>query len=118
PQMSRRHPFTRSADTLDGGPDRAGRRPPPEHQELGVAGRVVDLERRDVGGDPLDLLASDLRHPLVVLGLVADVARPILPLKATDPMLEAGRARDRPGTGEPFVPRVREEVRAVRLREL
>src|SRR5512132_1789162 len=116
--MGRGHRFTRSTDTLDGGPDRTGRRPPPEHQQLRITRRVVDLERRYVGGDPLDLLTSDLSHTLVVLGLVADVARPILPLEPADPMLEAGGARDGPGTGEPFVPRVREEVGAVRLREL
>ena len=47
-------------------------RAPAEHQQLGVAGRVVDLE---VGHrDAVDLRLAQPHHQVVVLGLVGDVA--------------------------------------------
>ena len=67
--------------------DRARRGAPAQHQQLGVAVGVVDLERADVGRDPGDLRRADRGHALVVVRVVADVARAVLALEATDPVL-------------------------------
>ena len=82
------------------GRDRAVRRPPAEHEQLGIAGRVVDLERRDARGDPVDLGLAQPDHRVVVRRVVGDVAGAVGLLDAADPVLEPGRARDRPRPGE------------------
>src|SRR5262249_52035615 len=73
----------------------------PAHQEkLGVTGLVVDLHRREVGGDAGDLVAAQVDHALVVDTLVGDVAAPVGLLQAADAVLEARHAGGRPGSGQ------------------
>ena len=59
--------------------------------------RAVDLDRRDLVRDARDLLGAQLHHALVVRRVVGDVAGDVLLLEAADAVLEARRARDRPG---------------------
>src|ERR1017187_9070222 len=56
----------------DPGPDGAVGRAPAEHQDTGAAVRVVDLKRRDVGGDPVDLGPAQPDHPVMVVRVVGD----------------------------------------------
>ncbi len=78
--------------------DRAVRAAPAEHQQLGVARRVVDLEIRH--GDAVDLRLPQPHHQVVVLRLVGDVARAVGGFQTTDAVLEARRARDRELAGQ------------------
>ena len=68
------------------------RRAPTHQQQLRVARRVVDLERRDVSRDAGDLVLAQVHHALVVDPLVGDVAAAVGFLEATDAVLEAGQA--------------------------
>ena len=99
------HPSCRSVDWPEA-------RTPPEHEEVRAIG-VVDFERRDVVGDPRDAVGPDARHQRVVLGLVADVSGHVLLFEASDPMLEPGRAGNRPRPGEVLVAGVGKELVAV-----
>ena len=84
------------ADPADAGADRAVRRAPADHQHLRRAGRVVDLERRQRVGDPVDLGLAGADHQVVVGGVVGDVAVALALLEAADAVLEAGRCRGSP----------------------
>ena len=84
-----------AVEPLDRAPDRAVRRAPAEDQQV-AAVRPEDLQRRDVVGDPGDLRLAQELHPVVVVRVVADVAGDVGLLEAADPVLEAGRSRDRP----------------------
>jgi len=82
----------------DGGRDRAVGRAPPEHEHPRGPRRVVDLE---VGhGHSVDLGLAQPRHPVVVVGVVGDVAGDIGLLDAADPVLQPRRAGNRPRTGQ------------------
>ncbi len=95
---------------------RAVRAAPREHEQVGAL-LVVDLEIGHL--DPRDLLRAQLRHQVVVLGVVRDVAGLVRLLEPADPMLEPGRARDRPRPRERLgVALVGQERLAVRGREL
>ena len=61
---------------------------------------MVDCQLGDVRGDSRDLLSADADHEVVVVGVVGDVAGALLLLEAADPVLEAGRPRQRPLAGE------------------
>ena len=99
---------------LDGAADRAVRGAPAEEQEVA---RVRARTPRAAGCRRRcrrPFLAQEL-HPVVVVGVVADVARDVGLLEAADAVLEARRARDGPRPGERLgVARVRPE-RAVAL---
>ena len=88
--------LTAAADPRDGRPDGARDRAPAEDQHLRVPVRVVDLQRREIGGDPLDLGRAEVRHPLVVLRLVADVPGHVLTLQTADPVDRARPCPARP----------------------
>ena len=91
---------TPATDASASSDDRAPCRAPSEHKQIGTIG-VVDLEQRNAVRDALDLLGTKHRHPLVVLGVVADVPGHVLFLEPAEPMLESlafpgtahGRAR-------------------------
>ena len=83
-----------------GGRDRSVGRAPPEHQHLGVAVGVVDLERVDGGRDPVDLRRAQPGHQVVVVGVVGDVAGDVGLLDAADAVLEPRGAGDRPRAGQ------------------
>ena len=106
------------ADPADAGADRAVRRAPADDQDLGLAGRVVDHERRQRVGDPVDLRLAGADHQVVVGGVVGDVAVALALLEAADAVLEPGGAGDRPRPGQGLlVAQVRPELlcdRAVR----
>src|SRR5581483_8892290 len=73
---------------------------PAEDQQPGALD-LVDLEGRDVLGDPGHLGRPEADHLLVVVGVVGDVARPVLLLDAADAVHEAGGpgGGPRPGQG-------------------
>src|SRR5262249_39096693 len=75
--------------------DRAVRPAPAEDQSVRSAG-IVDLQLGDVLRDARHLLRPQARHAVVVFRVVADVARNVLLLQASDAMLEACRPWDRP----------------------
>ena len=79
--------------------DRAPGGAPADDQQIGVF-VALDLCERDVLGDAGDLRSTEHDHALVVVGVVADVARPVLLLDAADAMHEAGRAGNGPRTSE------------------
>ena len=105
------------ADAPHAGVHRPVRAAPREHEQVG-AFLVVDLEVGHV--DAGDLLRAQLRHQVVVLGVVRDVARLVRLLEAADPMLEPGRAGNRPRPRErvrvALVGQERLAVRASRTR--
>ena len=82
-----------------GGGDRAVGRAPADEQQLAVGIAVRDGVG-NVLDHGLDLGGAQADHLLVVQGLVVDVAAAVLLLEAADAVLEAGRARDRPGAGQ------------------
>ena len=89
------------ADAAAGRADRAVRRAPAEHEDLGLRrDGVVDLHRRQRVGDPVDLGLADADHVVVVARVVGDVAVAVALLEATDAVLETGGAGDRPRTRE------------------
>ena len=76
-----------------------------------VAVRVLDLGRRQGGGDPVDLGLARAGHEVVVGRVVGDVAGPVGLLQAADAVLHAGRAGDRPRPGQRLrVAQVRQEL--------
>jgi hypothetical protein len=91
--------------------DRSVARAPAEHEQLGAI-LVVDLQRRDVVRDALDLLRSQAGHAGMIFGVVADVAGAVLLLEPADSVAEPDRAGDRPWAGEALVAQVGEEVAA------
>ena len=104
-----RHLLARQANPTGRGPDRPVGRPPPQDQDLGV-GVTGDLDLGDVVGDVGHLPGPGVGHQLVVGRLIRHVAADGLLLQPADPMLQAGSARDRPGSGEGVdVPHVGEE---------
>ena len=88
------------ADAAHAGADRAVRRAPADHQHLRLARRVVDLERRQRVGDPVDLGLAGADHQVVVGRVVGDVAGAVALLEAADAVLEARRAGDGPRPGQ------------------
>src|SRR5437899_12272554 len=91
--------------------DRPVRAAPAEHEHRGVAVGIVDLELRYVARDTGDLLRTQSRHQIVVVGVVRDVAGAVRLLEAADPVLETGRARNGPRPGERLlVAEIREEL--------
>ena len=100
--------------------DRAVRRTPAEHEHLGrwpSGPRVVDRERRQRVGDPVDLGLAGADHEVVVARVVGDVAVPVALLEAADAVLEAGRAGDGPRAGQRLgVARVGPELGVLALR--
>ena len=62
-------------------------RAPAEHENLGVARLVVDLERAEVAGNAVDLGLAEADHPLVVDRVVGDVPRTVRLLEAADAVL-------------------------------
>ena len=60
-------------------------------------------------------LGPQLDHPLMVLAVVADVAREILLFQAADPVHQAGRARQGPGPRQAFVAGIGRNGLALRL---
>src|SRR5699024_8187227 len=79
------------------GPVRAA---PAQHEDLGGAGRVVDLQRRDVLGDGVGLALPCAPHQVVVGGRVGDVTGLGVFFDASDAVFEPGGARDRPRAGQ------------------
>src|SRR5271169_3678438 len=73
---------------------------PGDEQQLGIPRLVVDLDRRDVGRDAGDLVATEVHHALVVDPLVGDVPGAIRLLQAAYAVLQARYARRRPRTGQ------------------
>ena len=111
--MRRRDLASGRAHTPRGRTDRAVRRAPAEDERVGAVG-IVDLELGDVGRDPGDLRRTQPHHPVVVLGVVRDVARLVLLLETADPVLEPGRPGNGPRTRERCgIAPVREEARLV-----
>ena len=102
-QVRLRDVVARLADPAYAGADRAVRRSPADHQHLGGARGVVDLERRQRVGDPVHLGLAGADHQVVVGRVVGDVAVAVALLETADAVLEAGRARDRPRAGEGLV---------------
>src|SRR5205809_874768 len=93
---------------LDRRGDRAVRPAPADDEE--VAGRgAVDRRGRDLLGHAPHLLRARPDHVVVVVGVVGDVARDVLLLDPTDPVLEPRR----PGAN----PRTRERRRVAQVRE-
>ena len=90
----------RLADPPAGRADRAVRRAPAEHQHPRVAGRVVDLERRESVAMPSILACAQPDHQVVVGRVVGDVAGAVGLLDAADPVLQARRAGDGPRPGQ------------------
>ena len=88
-------------EPLDRAADRAVGGAPAEDQQVAPLG-PVDLEIGDVVGDPGDLGRPERLHPVVVVGVVADVAGDVRLLQAADAVLEAGRPGHgpRPGQGD------------------
>src|SRR5207237_3875172 len=84
---------------VDAGVDDAPGAAPAEDEQPGTL-HLVDLEGRDVLGDPGHLGRPQADHLLVVVGVVGDVARPVLLLDAADAVHEAGSAGDGPGAGQ------------------
>ena len=82
-----------------GGLDDAPGAAPAEDEEAG-AFLVVELGAGDVVGDAGHLGRPQEAHALVVLGVVRDVAGPVLLLQTTDAVHEAGGAGDGPRTGQ------------------
>ena len=106
-------PWPLLAGAANAGRDRPVRAAPAEDEQVRAL-LVVDLELGDVGGDPGDLARADPHHQVVVVGVVGDVARALLLLQPADPVLEAGRAGERPLARErAVVAHVREETVAV-----
>ena len=89
--------------------DRAVARPPAEHQQLGVAVRVVHLQVA-APRDARDPLGAQPGHVVVVLRLVGDVAGHVLLLQPADPVAQARRAGHRPRAGELVVAQVGHEA--------
>ena len=106
------------ADASHCSADRAVCRAPAEHERVGTV-RIVDLEQRDVVRDPRHLRRAQARHQVVVLGVVGDGAGDVGLLEPADPVLEAGRARDRPLPRERLgIAGVRHELALAGRREL
>ena len=95
--MRLRHVMSGPPHALHRSADRAVRRAPAEHERVRAVG-IVDLEQRDVVRDPGHLCGAQSGHQVVVLGVVGDGAGHVGLLEAADPVLEPGRARDRPRT--------------------
>ena len=100
PQVGLGHREPLRAKGSRGGGDRSVGRAPPEHQHLGVAVGVLDLERVDGGGDPVDLRGAQPGHEVVVVGVVGDVAGDVGLLDAADAVLQPRGARDGPRAGQ------------------
>ena len=101
------------ADAAGARADRPVGRAPAEHEQLRVAGRVVDLDVRH--GDPVDLRRAQPGHPVVVVGVVGDRAAAVGLLQAADPVLQPRRAGHGPRPGERVVvAQVGPELGAVR----
>ena len=83
---------------------RRRRSPPTSSPSRGRARRRRRSPWTSIGGmsvgDAGDLRGAEVHHPLVVVGRVGDVARPVLLLDAADAVHEARRARDRPRASE------------------
>src|SRR5690606_12317019 len=92
----------RAPDAAHGGRDRAVRRTPAQHQDLGaLSGRAVRVVHHGVRHvDPVHLGLAGAHHVVVVGRVVADVAGAVLLLDAADAVLQAGRAGDGPRAGE------------------
>ena len=84
---------------LDRRADGPVRRAPAEDEQV-AARRAEDLERRDVVGDARDLGLAQELHGVVVVRVVADVARDVGLLQAADAVLEALGAGHGPRPGE------------------
>jgi hypothetical protein len=95
-------------ETLDGAPDRAVGRAPTQDEQVAAVG-PEDVEGRDVVGDPGDLRLAEELHPVVVVRVVAHVAGDVGLLETADPVLQAGRARNRPLAGK------RDRIAVVRM---
>ena len=109
--------LARGAHAAHTGCDRAVRPAPAQHQRLRGVG-IVDLQLGDVLRDPGDLLRAQTHHQVVVLRVVADVARDVLLLESSDAVLEAGGAGNCPRAGERLlVAPIGLEVVPVRLGE-
>ena len=107
-----------AAHALDRRADRAVGRAPAEHERVGAVG-VVDRELGDVVRDPGHLRRAQARHQVVVLGVVGDRAGHVGLLEPADPVLEPGRAGNRPRPRERLgVARVRHELALADRREL
>src|SRR5690349_9101996 len=98
-QMRVGHRAAVGLEAFDGRADRAVRRAPAEYQQVALR-RPEHLERRDVPGDAGDLGLTQELHLVVVVRVVADVARDISLLEATDAVLEARGARHRPRSSQ------------------
>src|SRR5260221_686814 len=116
PSSGRRNgPAVSGPGPVDAGVDDPPRAAPAQHQQPGALD-LVDLEERDVLGDPGHLGRPEADHLLVVLGVVGDVARPVLLLDATDAVHETGGAGNGPGSGQRVgIPQVGPELLAVVL---
>src|SRR5580658_3853596 len=100
PQVGPGHRAPGVADPPDPGPDGAVGRAPAEHQDAGGAAGVVDLQQRDVGGDPVDLGLAQPDHPVVVVRVVGNRPGDVGLLDAADPVLEPGGAGNGPRPGQ------------------
>ena len=88
------------SDPLDAGGHGGVGGAPAHEQQLGVPGLVVHLDRRDVGGDPGDLVPPEVDHALVVDALVGDVPAAVRLLEAADAVLQPGQAGRGPRAGQ------------------
>src|SRR5699024_12687279 len=79
------------------GPVRAA---PAQDEDLGVAGRVVDLQGRDVLGDGVDLGLPCAHHQVVVGGRGGEVTDHGVSFDTAVAELEACGGRERPRAGE------------------
>ncbi|SLE63556.1 Uncharacterised protein [Mycobacteroides abscessus subsp. massiliense] len=66
--------------------DRAIRAAPADHEELGVTGRIVNLQVRH--RDSVDLELAQPHHEVVVGRVIRDIARAVGLLQATDAVLQ------------------------------
>src|SRR6266576_5490671 len=100
-----------SPDPVHATVDRTPRRAPADNQQLGVF-VALEFDLGDVLGDAGDLRGAQPDHVLVVLGVVADVARAVFLLDAADAVGQTWRAGHGPGAGERLgVAQVRPEHR-------
>ena len=108
-EMRRGYPSSAVPGPADSRQDRAVARAPAQDQELGVPVGVVDIDGWNIVGDLRHLGRPQVGHPLVVLGVVGDVAGDVLLLQATDPMFQARRTGNGPWTGQILVSQVTHE---------
>src|SRR5207248_8193389 len=92
PQVRVRDLQPTTSDATNGRGRCAPRTTPTEHEERRAV-LVVQLDAWDVACDTGDLGRTQTRHLVVVLGVVADVARPVLLLDAADAVHQPRRPR-------------------------